>query len=59
LPASPSREALVTASGEVRADELCLSERTVATYRARLGTKLGLCSNVEIARYAMQHKLVD
>jgi two-component system invasion response regulator UvrY len=41
------------------ADELCLGERTVATYRARLGTKLGLCSNVEIARYAMQHKLVD
>ncbi len=41
------------------ADELCLSERTIATYRARLATKLGLCSNVEIARYAMQHKLVD
>ena len=41
------------------ADELCLSERTIATYRARLGTKLGLSSNVEIARYAMQHKLVE
>jgi DNA-binding NarL/FixJ family response regulator len=41
------------------ADELCLSERTIATYRARLATKLGLSSSVEIARYAMQHKLVD
>jgi DNA-binding NarL/FixJ family response regulator len=41
------------------ADELCLSERTIATYRARLAKKLGLSSNVEIARYAMQHKLVD
>ena len=41
------------------ADELCLSERTIATYRARLAKKLGLSSSVEIARYAMQHKLVD
>ncbi len=41
------------------ADELSLSERTIATYRARLAKKLGLSSNVEIARYAMQHKLVD
>ncbi len=40
-------------------DELCLSERTIATYRARLAKKLGLSSNVEIARYAMQHGLVD
>jgi two-component system invasion response regulator UvrY len=41
------------------ADELSLSERTIATYRGRLAKKLGLSSNVEIARYAMQHKLVD
>jgi DNA-binding NarL/FixJ family response regulator len=41
------------------ADELCLSERTIATYRARLAKKLGLSSNVEIARYALQHKIVD
>ncbi len=41
------------------AEELNLSERTIATYRARLATKLGLTSSVEIARYAMQHKLVD
>ncbi|HET9598551.1 MAG TPA: response regulator transcription factor [Anaeromyxobacteraceae bacterium] len=41
------------------AAELGLSERTIATYRARLATKLGLKSSVEIARYAIQHKLVD
>lgn len=41
------------------ADELCLSERTIATYRARLAAKLGVGSSVEIARYALQHKLVD
>jgi two-component system, NarL family, invasion response regulator UvrY len=41
------------------ASELHLSERTIATYRARLGTKLGLSTNVEIARYALQYKLVD
>lgn len=41
------------------AAELHLSERTVATYRARIAEKLGLSSAVEIARYAFQHKLVD
>ena len=41
------------------AEQFRLSERTVATYRARLATKLGLSSNIEIARYAIQHKLVD
>ncbi len=41
------------------AAEIQLSERTVGTYRARIGAKLGLSSNVEIARYAMQHRLVD
>ncbi len=41
------------------AAQLHLSERTIATYRARIGTKLGLSTNVEIARYALQHKLVD
>jgi two-component system, NarL family, invasion response regulator UvrY len=41
------------------AAELHLSERTVATYRARIGEKLGLSSSVEIARYAMQHGLVE
>lgn len=39
--------------------ELCLSEKTIATYRARIGAKLGLSTNVELARYALQHGLVD
>jgi DNA-binding NarL/FixJ family response regulator len=41
------------------ADELNLSEKTVGTYRLRLAKKMGLSTNVELARYALQHKLVD
>jgi DNA-binding NarL/FixJ family response regulator len=41
------------------AAELSLSEKTVATYRVRLANKLGLSTNVELARYALQHRLVD
>ena len=41
------------------AAELSLSEKTIATYRARLAVKLGLSSNVELTRYALQHQLVD
>lgn len=41
------------------AAEMHLAERTIATYRARIGTKLGLSTNVQIARYAIQHHLVD
>jgi DNA-binding NarL/FixJ family response regulator len=41
---------------EIAAD-LALSEKTVATYRARLSHKLGLSTNVELARYAIQHGL--
>jgi two-component system, NarL family, invasion response regulator UvrY len=41
------------------AAELSLSEKTVATYRLRLSKKMGLATNVELARYALQHKLVD
>lgn len=41
------------------AAELSLSEKTVGTYRTRIAEKLGLGSNVEITRYAMQHQLVD
>jgi two-component system, NarL family, invasion response regulator UvrY len=39
--------------------ELALSEKTVATYRARIAEKTGLPTNVEITRYAMRHGLVD
>lgn len=43
---------------EISAD-LALSAKTVATYRSRIAEKMGLSSNVELTRYAMQHGLVD
>lgn len=39
--------------------DLSLSEKTIATYRTRIGEKLQLASNVEITRYAMQNGLVE
>jgi two-component system invasion response regulator UvrY len=41
------------------AAELALSEKTVGTYRTRISLKMGLGTNVELARYALQHRLVD
>jgi len=41
------------------ATQLLLSEKTIATYRARVSEKLGLSTNVELARYAMRNGLVD
>jgi two-component system invasion response regulator UvrY len=41
------------------AAELSLSEKTVATYRMRIAQKMGLKTNVEIARYALKHGLVE
>jgi two-component system, NarL family, invasion response regulator UvrY len=41
------------------AAELCLSEKTVRTYRSRIMQKMGLTNNVELTRYALQHRLVD
>jgi DNA-binding NarL/FixJ family response regulator len=41
------------------AAELGLSEKTVATYRTRISEKTGLKTSVEIARYALKHRLVD
>ncbi|MEN9544731.1 MAG: hypothetical protein RLZZ598_1564 [Pseudomonadota bacterium] len=38
---------------------LLLSEKTVATYRSRISGKLGLSTNVELARYALKHGLVS
>lgn len=43
---------------EISAD-LALSEKTVATYRSRISEKMGLSSNVELTRYAMQNGLVE
>jgi DNA-binding NarL/FixJ family response regulator len=41
------------------ADEMALSEKTVATYRTRISEKAGLKTNVEIARYALKQGLVE
>lgn len=41
------------------ADELSLSDKTVFTYRDRLREKLGLKGDVELARYALRHRLVE
>jgi len=41
------------------AGELALSEKTIATYRSRISEKLGLGTNVELTRYAMQHGLAE
>lgn len=39
--------------------QMFLSVKTVSTYRARILKKLGLSSNTELARYALQHGLID
>ncbi|HEY2083638.1 MAG TPA: response regulator transcription factor [Verrucomicrobiae bacterium] len=41
------------------AAELALSEKTVGTYRSRISAKMGLSTNVELTRYALQNRLVD
>jgi two-component system, NarL family, invasion response regulator UvrY len=41
------------------AAEIHLSVKTVSTYRTRLLDKLGLTNNVQLARYAVDHGLVD
>jgi DNA-binding NarL/FixJ family response regulator len=38
---------------------LSLGEKTIFTYRSRMLEKLGLKSDVEVARYAIQHRLVE
>jgi len=40
-------------------DSLCLSPKTISTYRHRLFTKLGIQSDVELARLAMKHGLTN
>jgi two-component system invasion response regulator UvrY len=41
------------------AAELHLSEKTIATYRARIAGKLGISTRVELTRFALQHGLAD
>lgn len=41
------------------ADKLCISGKTVSTYKARIKIKLGLKTNADIIRFARQHNLTD
>lgn len=41
------------------ASELCISAKTVSTYRTRLLEKMNLKTSAELMHYAMQHQLVD
>ena len=41
------------------ADRLCISVKSVETYRARLMEKLGLKGRAELVRYALQHGLLQ
>jgi DNA-binding NarL/FixJ family response regulator len=40
------------------AEELCLSVKTVSTYRARILEKMGLASNSDLIRYALNQRLI-
>jgi two-component system invasion response regulator UvrY len=41
------------------AEELCLSVKTVSTYRARILDKMGMESNAELTYYAVKNGLID
>jgi len=40
------------------AHELCISEKTVSTYRARILEKMKMSTNSDLTRYALDHHLV-
>lgn len=40
-------------------DRLCLSPKTVSTYRYRLYEKLGVSNDVELTRFAIRHGIAD
>jgi DNA-binding NarL/FixJ family response regulator len=40
------------------ADELCLSVKTISTYRARILEKMGMKTNAELIHYAIKNQLV-
>ena len=44
--------------GEI-ADELCLSVKTVSTYRTRIMDKMGMKKNAELTFYAMKNNLLN
>ncbi len=41
------------------ADELCLSPKTVGTYRLRLGKKMDLSTEAELTAYVFRNRLLD
>jgi len=41
------------------ADELCLSTKTISTYRSRILEKMGMTTNAELIRYAIDNRLID
>ena len=41
------------------ADELCLSVKTISTYRSRVMEKMGMKKNAELTLYAVHNKLID
>ena len=41
------------------AEELCLSAKTVSTYRARVLEKMGMDTNAELTYYAVKNGLID
>jgi two-component system invasion response regulator UvrY len=53
---------LMIASGKpvgAIAKELCLSAKTISSYRANILLKTRMKNNAEITHYAIQNKLVD
>lgn len=53
---------LMIASGKTVkqiAQEMYLSVKTISTYRARVLEKMGMKSNAELMRYAIQNRLID
>jgi DNA-binding NarL/FixJ family response regulator len=40
-------------------EALCLSIKTVSTYRARILQKMEMASNAELTRYALKHGLIE
>ena len=43
----------------VISQKLCLSPKTVSTYRTRLYSKLGVQNDIELARLALQYGVVE
>jgi len=41
------------------ADELCLSVKTISTYRTRIMSKMSLKKNAELTLYAVHNKLIN